>query len=131
MDDAKINAIVEAVVKELLAAKAQQQMPVREPVLVVNTPAPVQAVPAYVPPPAPVIAPPAPAAAPQSSNGRSLVIDLPDPTVPEYRYKAGVKNPAKPDSLDALVASTTARSQLRALSPCGGSSCPKATCRSL
>jgi ethanolamine ammonia-lyase small subunit len=106
MDDAKINAIVEAVVKEMLAAKVQPA-PVREPVVVVTPPAPVMVFDA--PAPAPAIAPPVPAAAAQSSNGRSLVIDLPDPTVPELRYKAGVKNPAKPDSLDALIGSTTAR----------------------
>ncbi|MEK7277691.1 MAG: ethanolamine ammonia-lyase light chain EutC, partial [Chloroflexota bacterium] len=87
MDDSQINAIVEAVVKELTAARAA-------------TPAqqatPVQAV--------------SPAAAVSVSQPPSnLQIDLPDPTLPEHRYKPRVKNPRDPNALPALIASTTAR----------------------
>ncbi|MEK9164802.1 MAG: hypothetical protein AAB342_05520, partial [Chloroflexota bacterium] len=82
MDDSQINAIVEAVVKELTAARAA-------------TPAqqatPVQAV--------------SPAAAVSVSQPPSnLQIDLPDPTLPEHRYKPRVKNPRDPNALPALIA---------------------------
>jgi ethanolamine ammonia-lyase small subunit len=104
MDDAKINAIIEAVVKELLAAKAIS--PATAPVMPASAPAPVVAA------PAPAWQAPAPAA--QSNghsqpNGRGLTIDLPDPTTPEFRYKPAVKNAKDPEALEALVASTTAR----------------------
>jgi ethanolamine ammonia-lyase small subunit len=106
MDDAKINAIIEAVVKELLAAKAIS--PATAPVMPVATP---------VMTPSPVVAASAPAAAPAwqapaptvQANGRGLTIDLPDPTTPEFRYKPGVKNARDPEALEALIASTTAR----------------------
>ena len=88
MDDAKLAAIVEAVVKELLAAGAMAPP--------VNPPAP------------PVVAPPvmAPAAA---DPGPTLTIDLPDPTTTAVRYAPRVKNPADPPGLAALIAATTAR----------------------
>ena len=38
-----------------------------------------------------------------------MTIDLPDPTVPEHRYKTGGQQTANPDALEALIASTTAR----------------------
>src|SRR5512142_567719 len=106
MDDAKINAIVDAVVRELLAAKALQSA------------SQAAAVPAPVPPAAaapPAVAPaPRPAApqvqvTPPSANGKGLTIDLPDPTGPEMRTKPGIKKPLNPDALDAMIASTTAR----------------------
>lgn len=106
MDDARVAAIVEAVVKELLAAKAQQAG--RATSVAAAIPPPRVEISAL--PSAPVIAPPPAAlAAPQPGSGRSLEVDLPDPAAPEYRYQPGVKNPAKPDSLQALVASTPAR----------------------
>jgi len=37
------------------------------------------------------------------------VIDLPDPTMPELRYKPRVKNPKNPQALNDIIASTTAR----------------------
>ena len=109
MDDAKINAIVEAVVRELMAARAQPAAAQPAPPI----PAPSYAAPAAsapVPAPAPVV--PAPAAKPAASpsgNGRGLQIDLPDPTTPEYRTRPGIRKPASPDALDAMIASTTAR----------------------
>lgn len=93
MENAQINAIVEAVVKELLAAHGPQaaSAPVAkvQPVLQSNTPT----------------ATPSQSASP--SHG--LSIDLPDPALPELRYKPGVKDPKNPDGLEALIASTTAR----------------------
>jgi ethanolamine ammonia-lyase small subunit len=93
MDDAQLNAIVEAVVKELLATKAA------------SGPAPVAA--PAAPSAAPAPAANAPAPAPQAAA--ELSIDLPDPTVPAVRYQPRVKNPRDPEALKALMASTTAR----------------------
>jgi ethanolamine ammonia-lyase small subunit len=94
MDDAKINAIVEAVVKELMAARGQS--PVVSPQSSAGS-----AQPATV------------EVRPPTSNLQrptsGLSIDLPDPTLPEYRYKPRVKNPKDPEALKALIASTTAR----------------------
>jgi ethanolamine ammonia-lyase small subunit len=39
----------------------------------------------------------------------NLSIDLPDPTLPEHRYKPRVKNPKDADAVKALIASTTSR----------------------
>ena len=95
MDDATINAIVEAVVKELTAARALTSAP----------------------PPTATAAPPVPAAVVTSNlpagspapRASGLTIDLPDPTVPELRYQPRVKDPKDPEALKALIASTTAR----------------------
>jgi ethanolamine ammonia-lyase small subunit len=87
MDDAKLNAIVEAVVKELLA----------QPAVIGGQPSGVSAPPA-----------PAPASGPRPPTP-DLMVDLPDPTLPEYRYQPRVKNPGDPEALKALMASTTAR----------------------
>lgn len=97
MDDSQINAIVEAVVKELTAARAVASAPPASPS---DAASPVSAT------PQPASAPKPPAAAGTSS---SLVVDLSDPTVPEHRYKPRVKNPRDPNALPALIASTTAR----------------------
>ena len=133
MDDAKINAIVEAVVsafaKELLAVDGRnrqaQQAAARGPAL--GTAAPPQAAPAVVAPAAPAGSslPPSTSSPllphkrekglPDSDprdvgpRGRSLQIDLPDPTVPEARTRPGVKNPVSAEALESMVASTTAR----------------------
>jgi len=86
MNDAKLNAIVEAVVKELRAAKTVTPEPPR----VASASAPV------APPVAPTATP-------------VLSIDLSDPTLAEARYQPRIKNPVKPDALPMLMASTTAR----------------------
>lgn len=88
MDDAKLAAIVEAVVKELLATGA----------IVASADAAM----AHADTPAPVAPPPA-------VGGPVLTIDLPDPTTPAARYAPGVKQPADPEGLRALIAATTAR----------------------
>ena len=87
MDEARLNAIVEAVVREVMAARAAGGQP-------------------------PAALPPAPAAAAPNAPGGSLAalsLDLPDPAAPEQRYRPGVANPKDPDALRALMASTTAR----------------------
>jgi ethanolamine ammonia-lyase small subunit len=95
MDDARIAQIVDAVVRQLAAAGSSS-----------------------IPPPSPTTEPsnqpaalpnqsPAPAAA--SGSHPDVVVDLPDPTTPEWRYKARVKNPKDPQALKELIASTTAR----------------------
>jgi ethanolamine ammonia-lyase small subunit len=88
MDDAKLTAIVEAVVKELLAAGA------------IVAPASAAAT-------SPVA--PAPVAATPVASGLALSIDLPDPTTDTARYTSRVKNPADSDGLCALITATTAR----------------------
>jgi ethanolamine ammonia-lyase small subunit len=94
MDDATINAIIEAVVKEMQAARAA-------------APAQPGATPAAI---STAGAAAAPASRPAAAGATgSLTIDLPDPTAPEHRYKPRVKNARQPDSLPALIASTTAR----------------------
>jgi len=106
MDDAKLGAVIEAVVKELLAAGV--------------------VTPAYTTAPAPLPPPTTPAitVAPLTDVRDSdfvpvqdkvqdkvhdLVIDLPEPTTPERRYAPGVANPKDPEGLQSLVAATTAR----------------------
>ncbi|MBP7694281.1 MAG: ethanolamine ammonia-lyase subunit EutC [Anaerolineales bacterium] len=92
MTDAQLAAIVEAVVKELVAAGAVKApgIPAAPAPAVTTAPAPDQ---------------PAQAAGPHAD----LSIDLPDPTAPERRYQPRVKNPKDPAGLQALVASTTSR----------------------
>ncbi len=92
MDDSQINAIVEAVVKELMAARGQSAVD-RQPSAAVAAPAS-----------ASDLRPPTSAV-----SSSALTIDLPDPTIPEARYKPRVKNPKDPEALKALIASTTAR----------------------
>jgi len=85
MDDAKLAAIVDAIVRELqssgtvrtdVAATKQSPVPI-EPRTVTST--------------------------------ENLNIDLPDPTLSEHRYRARVKNPKDASGLRALMDSTTAR----------------------
>ncbi len=116
MDDARLNAIIDAVVKELLAAMPPEAAPVPA-----FSPVATPAVPPAPEPArergaisfaAPVLAPkplvdyPAVAA---SSPADGLVIDLPDPTELHARARAGVRGALNPQALDAMIASTTAR----------------------
>jgi len=96
MDDTRLAAIVDAVVRELKAAgvvqpassSATQLAAVSQP----STPSSVVPV------------------KPRSTvSGSDISIDLPDPVAPEIRYKPLVKNPKDTNGLNALVASTTAR----------------------
>ena len=85
MDDAKLNAIVEAVVKELMAARGQPPASGSQPSAIGAPTADIR------------------------RRASDLTIDLPDPTLPEHRYKPRVKNAKDPEALKALIASTTAR----------------------
>ena len=94
MNDAQLNAIVDAVVKELLATPAASAP------AATASPAPAAI---STPVPAATLQPAAP---PATSD---LTIDLPDPTVPAQRYQPRVKHPRDLEALKALMASTPAR----------------------
>jgi len=96
MNDAKLNEIVDAIVRELKASGA------------VKTSASDSAAPAPVS--TTLSAPSAIPVQPRAqSHASSLTIDLPDPTLPQSRYLPRVKNPKDAQGLKALMASTTAR----------------------
>jgi len=96
MDDAKLAAIVDAIVRELQASGA------------VKTDGSDSAASAAVSSSlsASSAVPVKPRTATSTAN---LSIDLPDPTLPEFRYKPRVKNPKDANGVKALVESTTAR----------------------
>lgn len=102
MDDAKLNAIIEAVVKELQAAKAVAAV-----TPVASASAPVQAAPTTKGPLA--VTAGTRATAGTLATTAQVAIDLPDPTAPEHRYRPRVAHPKHPEALKALMASTTAR----------------------
>jgi ethanolamine ammonia-lyase small subunit len=91
MDDARINAIVEAVVKEMLAGQAQAPG-AAEPA----APRPDGITQDQLPPP-------------QAHTPAALHIDLPDPTLPEARGRPGIRQPHDASALPALMAATSAR----------------------
>ncbi|MBX7235045.1 MAG: ethanolamine ammonia-lyase subunit EutC [Caldilineales bacterium] len=82
MEQAKIDAIVQAVLAELGQKGGSA---------------------------APTIAAPPAISAPLAAAAGGLVIDLPDPTRPEARRAIGVEHPCNPDGLRNLAATTTAR----------------------
>ena len=94
MDDAKLAAIVDAVVRELKAAGVVQPASSSTP----------QPAPASWTSPAPA----ASSARPSVFSG-TLSIDLPDPTTPEARMTPRVSNPKDAAGVRALMASTSAR----------------------
>lgn len=100
MDEEKLNQVVEAVVRQLVAAGAvsANQLP----------PAKVAAPQPLAVRPAQPLSPP-PAQSPANPTQPELVIDLPDPTDRELRYKPRVKNPHDVQGIKELIASTTAR----------------------
>jgi ethanolamine ammonia-lyase small subunit len=90
VDEARLDAIVEAVVREVMAARRAEGA--------ASAPAAPSA--------------PAPASAPAGGatpTGGGPTIDLADPTAPEQRQRPGVRHPRDPEALPALIASTTAR----------------------
>ena len=96
MDDAKLAAIVDAIVRELQASGAVKA----------NGSDP----PASVAASSSLSAPSAARVKTRTATSTaSLSIDLPDPTLPEFRYKPRVKNPKDANSVKALIESTTAR----------------------
>ena len=95
MDDAKLAAIVDAIVRELKASGAVKgASDSAAPASVSMGGSPSSAVPVK------------PRTATSTAN---LTIDLPDPVLPESRYKPRVKNPKDANGVKALVESTTAR----------------------
>ena len=93
MNEAQLSAVIEAVVKELLAAGVVAAQPSAGPAAPPPAPAPAQVT----------------VSAPVNGAARDLIIDLPDPTVPELRYAPGVTHPKDAEGLRALIAATTAR----------------------
>ena len=79
MDEAKLKAIIETVLKELTTAGAT-----KSPGVAAGT-------------------------APAGDPWARMTIDLPDPTTPDMRMRSQVKAPYDADGLKALMASTTAR----------------------
>jgi len=96
MDDAKLAAIVDAIVRELQASGAVKT----------NGSDSAASVSVSSSLSAPSAVPLKPRAESPVSN---LQIDLPDPTLHEHRYRARVKNPKDTNGLRALMDSTTAR----------------------
>ena len=92
MDDAKLSAIVDAIVRELQASGAVK--PVPQPAAVPAASASPSALPVKVRP---------------ATSSAQLAIDLPDPTTPQARSTPRVRNPKDANGLRALMASTTAR----------------------
>ena len=98
MDDAKLAAIVDAIVRELQGSGAVKS----------NGSGSTSSAAVSSTLSAPSAVPVKPRA--QSQSGAfNLQIDLPDPTRHEHRYKARVKNPKDVNGLRALMDSTTAR----------------------
>jgi ethanolamine ammonia-lyase small subunit len=99
MDEARINAIVEAVVRELRGGAAGLPSTERR-----RTNDEGRTTASYV---GTGVEPVGQTARPGEAG--SLSIDLPDPTVDAERYRPGVANPADSQALPALMAATTAR----------------------
>jgi ethanolamine ammonia-lyase small subunit len=98
MDDAKLAAIVEAIVRELKESGAVR------PNVVAGTEGTKQS-----PVSSTLTAASAVPAKPRAQSVSNLQIDLADPTTNEARYTPRVKNPKDSQRLRALMASTTAR----------------------
>jgi ethanolamine ammonia-lyase small subunit len=97
MDDAKLAAIVDAIVRELKssgAVRSNGSAPDNGSTPVSTTLSSPSAVPVK----------PRPA-----TSAGALTIDLPDPTRPDLRSKPGIRNPKDAEGLRALVDSTSAR----------------------
>jgi len=87
MDQNQIEAIVQAVLAELEKKESSQAAP--------SVPAP--------------SATNSKALSADSSKTNALIIDLPDPTTPEFRNAVGVENPMDPEGLRNLMSTTPAR----------------------
>lgn len=87
MDQAKLNEIVAEVLRDLAASEAVRS--------VASQPQP------QAPQAAPAMQPPV--------GSHEVMIDLPDPTIDEIRYKAQVDHPVNDYALPELIKSTTAR----------------------
>jgi len=98
MDDAKLAAIVDAIVRELKASGAVKSASS-------DSAAPASVSSSSTSSSASVV----PVQARTATSTANLTIDLPDPTLDQFRYKPRVKNPKDPNGVKALVESTTAR----------------------
>lgn len=98
MDDAKLAAIVDAIVRELKASGAVKSAGS-------DSVAPVSVSSASFSTSASVV----PVQARVATSASGLTIDLPDPTLDQFRYMPRVKNPKDPNGVKALIESTTAR----------------------
>jgi ethanolamine ammonia-lyase small subunit len=96
MDDAKLAAIVDAIVRELQASGAVKTNG--------SDSTGSASVSSTLSAPSTV-----PVRSRTATSTADLNIDLPDPTLNEYRYKARVKNPKDANGVRALMDSTTAR----------------------
>ena len=96
MDDAKLAAIVDAIVRELQASGAVKTS-VSDSAAPVTTSTTLSSSSAV------------PVKERTATSTANLSIDLPDPTLDEYRYKPRIKNPKDANGVKALVESTTAR----------------------
>jgi ethanolamine ammonia-lyase small subunit len=96
MDDAKLAAIVDAIVRELKSSGAVRANS--------SNPAAPATTSATLSSPSAIPVQPR-----TGTSTASLSIDLPDPTLNENRYKARVRNPKDSAGLRALIDSTTAR----------------------
>jgi ethanolamine ammonia-lyase small subunit len=96
MDDAKLTAIVDAIVRELQASGAVKA----------SAPDSAAALSASTASSSSSAVPVKPRPATSTAN---LSIDLPDPTLDEHRYKPRVRNPKDANGVKALIESTTAR----------------------
>lgn len=105
MDDTKLAAIVDAIVRELQASGTVKSNGSDS--AASDTVASSLSAPSVVPVKPRV-----------QSQVSSLQIDLPDPTLAENRYKPRVKNPKDPNGLRALMDSTTARIGAGRAGPC-------------
>lgn len=101
MDDTKLNAIVDAIVRELKEAGAVKTSASDSPARVADT---LQGAPVSITSSAPSAVSVKPRPATSTAN---ITIDLPDPTL--SRTTPRVKNPKDAEGLKALMASTTAR----------------------
>jgi ethanolamine ammonia-lyase small subunit len=94
MDNDRLEAVIQAVVRELEAA----------------TPAPLKA--------ATMAVPAAPAMRPVAASEGELRIDLADPTLPEARSRSGIRLPLDAEGLAALMECTTSRIGVGRAGPC-------------
>jgi ethanolamine ammonia-lyase small subunit len=106
MDNTQLNALVDAIVRELNASGAVKPSASDSPARVADT---LQGTSVSATPSSPSAVPAKPQSPVSNSIISNLSIDLPDPTLDEYRYKPRVKNPKDANGLRALMDSTTAR----------------------
>jgi len=95
MDDAKLAAIVDAIVRELKAFGAVKSASDSAVPISVSSASSSDSV--------------VPVLTRTATSTANLTIDLPDPTLDQFRYKPRVRNPKDSNGMKALIESTTAR----------------------